>query len=138
MREDDLRELPDGPAVRAVANLLEVYRPDKGLTPLYLRTLFDEIGEALGFNPPAPERTPTDITMLSILAEVRRARAKFPGNEKLLAALMEEVGELAQAMLQRKDADEVRKEAVQVACVAVRLIEEGDSDFARETWDAAA
>lgn len=69
-------------------------------------------------------------TMANLGAEIVRARTKFPGNAKLLAALTEEVGELAQAMLQRKPIAEIVKEALQVACVAVRIAEEGDSDFA--------
>jgi hypothetical protein len=39
---------------------------------------------------------------------------------------MEEVGELAQALLQGGD---WRKEAIQVACVAVRIIEERCPEF---------
>ena len=31
----------------------------------------------------------------------------------------------------RKPRDEVEKEAIQVACVALRIIEEGDAAFAR-------
>ncbi len=71
----------------------------------------------------------------AIDAELVRARTKFPDNAKLLAALMEEVGELAQAMLQDKPHKEIRKEAFQVACVAIRLAEEGDSDFGAEPND---
>lgn len=65
----------------------------------------------------------------SISAEVARAREKFPGNRLLLAALTEEVGELAKAMLQDRPREEIRKEAIQVAAVAVRIIEEGDASF---------
>lgn len=68
-------------------------------------------------------------TLASLEAELKRARAKFPGNRFLLAALTEEVGELAQALLQRKQVGEVRKEALQVACVAIRIFEEGDASF---------
>ena len=71
----------------------------------------------------------TDSTEAALNAELIRARSKFPGNAKLLAALMEEVGELAQSMLQGKPLAEIRREAIQVACVAVRIAEEGDSDF---------
>lgn len=76
-----------------------------------------------------PAASPTKATLGAISAEVVRARTKFPGRRFLLAALTEEVGELAQAMLQGKPRDEVQKEAIQVACVAIRLIEEGDSSF---------
>ena len=74
-------------------------------------------------------KPPDGLTMTAVGAEVMRARAKFPGNEHLLAALTEEVGELAQAMLQGKPRDEIEKEAIQVACVAIRIVEEGDGEF---------
>lgn len=73
------------------------------------------------------------LTLDAISAEVCRAREKFPGNRLLLAALTEEVGELAKAMLQDRPSDEIRREAIQVACVAIRIIEEGDSSFTNLT-----
>lgn len=76
---------------------------------------------------------PEPLTMSAVGAEVLKARLKFPGNRHLLAALTEEVGELAQAMLQGKPRDEIEKEAIQVACVAIRIIEEGDASFANIT-----
>lgn len=77
-------------------------------------------------------------TLRKIRAELIRARTKFPGNEKLTVALMEEVGELAQALLQDKPREEIVKEAVQVACVAVRIAEEGDADFGSDKeWSKA-
>lgn len=75
---------------------------------------------------------PEPKTIAALTAELKRARAKFPANAKLTVALMEEVGELAQALLQGKAKDEIVKEALQVACVAVRIAEEGDSDFASD------
>jgi NTP pyrophosphatase (non-canonical NTP hydrolase) len=74
-------------------------------------------------------RLPEEITISAIKAEVTRARLKFPGNRFLLAALTEEVGELARALLQRRPREEWEREAIQVACVAVRIIEEGDATF---------
>jgi len=74
-------------------------------------------------------KPPEDMTLDAISHEVMLARRKFPGNRFLLAALMEEVGELAQAMLQNKPRDEIDREAIQVACVAVRILEEGDASF---------
>ena len=62
-------------------------------------------------------------------AEIQSAKAKFPGNRFLLAALTEEVGELARAYLQREGRERVRCEALQVACVAMRIYNEGDSTF---------
>lgn len=61
--------------------------------------------------------------------EILKAREKFPGNRYLLAALVEEVGELAKAYLQREGKEAIRKEALQVACVAMRIYEEGDAIF---------
>ena len=76
---------------------------------------------------------PEPLTMNAVGAEVVSARLKFPGNRHLLAALTEEVGGLAQARLQGKPRDEIEKEAIQVACVAIRIIEEGDASFATIT-----
>lgn len=65
--------------------------------------------------------------------EVARARSKFPDNNLMLAALTEEVGELAQAMLKvacgKWDAQRVYEEAVQVAAMAARVATEGDKSF---------
>lgn len=76
-----------------------------------------------------------DETIEDLDDELIKARTKFPGNRFLLAALMEEVGELAKALLQNKDPDEWMTEALQVACVAIRIFEEGDSSFADITPD---
>jgi hypothetical protein len=73
--------------------------------------------------------TAQSATLRAISDEVLRARTKFPGNKFMLAALTEEVGELAQALLQKRDRKEVVKEAIQVATVAIRIIEEGDASF---------
>lgn len=68
--------------------------------------------------------------------ELRRARREWPDNGHLLAALMEEVGELSQAMLQQQHepskgitADKIYMEAIQVAVMALRVCTEGDSTF---------
>jgi len=91
------------------------------------------------------------ITIQALNAEAIRARLKFPTNEVLLAALMEEVGELANALLELRYAtlhnmagnenlsdrrDQVQKEAIQVATVALRILEEGCSEFP-EYWTPA-
>lgn len=67
-----------------------------------------------------------DASLIALRDEVARAREKFPGSRFLLSALMEETGELAQAFLQRLPQEERRREALQVACVAMRIYEEGD------------
>lgn len=52
------------------------------------------------------------------------ARMKFPKTRGLLAALCEEIGELARAL----DGDgNPREEALDVACVAMRIYTEGDA-----------
>jgi len=70
----------------------------------------------------------TNTTIGAIRDELVRARTKFPQNRHLTAALTEEVGELAQALLQGRKHD-ARMEAVQVATVAIRIATEGDADF---------
>ncbi len=84
-----------------------------------------------------PRQRPKLATLAEVEREVVRAREKFPGNKKMLAALMEEVGELARALLQRKPQADVKKECIQIAATAVRIFEEGDADFAAGKWGAA-
>lgn len=72
---------------------------------------------------------PLQTTLSAVVAEVARARFKHRGNENLCVALTEEVGELAQALLDHGNGERAREEAVQVACVAIRIIEEGDAAF---------
>lgn len=74
------------------------------------------------------KRSKMENTLTLISNEVERARRKFPGAADLTVALMEECGELAQATL-KCDQENIIKEAIQVAAVAIRIIEEGDSTF---------
>jgi hypothetical protein len=67
-------------------------------------------------------------TMARIEDELQDARGKFPTSTHLTVALMEEVGEMSRNILEG-DWELARREAVQVAAVAIRIIEEGDSDF---------
>ena len=71
--------------------------------------------------------------------ELQNARHKFPMPNKTFRALVEEVGELAKAMLDFDIAYqaeenlaaarlEVFSEAIQVATMAIRVAEEGDSE----------
>lgn len=70
-----------------------------------------------------------------ISSELERARAKFPAPNLNMTALAEEVGELAQALLHTRYGgrcagwDNIRKEAVQVAVMAIRVALEGDSSI---------
>lgn len=75
------------------------------------------------------------------LKEVIRSSQKFPNSDLVFAALIEEVGELGQALLERerhlRDGKRVGKwthanlvaEAVQVAAMACRLAVEGDPHY---------
>ena len=66
-----------------------------------------------------------------ILEELTRARNKFPGKNVTFAALVEEVGEVATAIFEESRSN-VRKEAIQVAVMACRLILDGDETY--EPW----
>ena len=72
---------------------------------------------------------PKQLTLDFLSEEIERARSKFPTNKLLLAALMEEVGELSKALIENEPAQNVITEAIQVACVAIRIAEEGESSF---------
>lgn len=67
-----------------------------------------------------------------VLQEIQRelnfARSKFPGDNVTFAALVEEVGELATAIFSESRVA-VRKEAVQVAVMAIRIVLDGDVTF---------
>jgi hypothetical protein len=72
-----------------------------------------------------------DRTRLEITEELKRARGKFPAPNKNYIALVEEVGELAKALLDCRPGDHasnkaVYDEAMQVATMAIRVMEEGD------------
>lgn len=70
--------------------------------------------------------------------EVYRAREKFPSSNCSLVALMEEVGELAQACLKvaagKWSSGRIREEAVQVAAMAVRVATEGDPSLSAVSY----
>lgn len=87
-------------------------------------------------NEQAQERltSPDGLVMKMVADEVAAAREAFPGKTHMLAALVEEVGEVAQAIMQhdRKQGTsvhEVLREAVQVGAMAIRLAVEGDDNF---------
>ncbi len=75
----------------------------------------------------------TDLVLHDVSAEVARARRLFPNRKHLLAALVEEVGELARAYLDNEGSSRVRAEAIQVACMAVRIAVEGEETF--DGWE---
>jgi len=76
--------------------------------------------------------------------ELVKARAKFPDSKKMLAAITEELGELAEALLKLTEDGELDRgehnnrrqnvydEAIQVATTALRLAVEGDETMEYE------
>lgn len=62
-------------------------------------------------------------------AELSRARVMFPRASATMAALTEEVGELAKALMDESP-ERVRQEAIQVIVMAIRVITEGDESLA--------
>jgi hypothetical protein len=73
------------------------------------------------------QQSPDPKSAEDLAEEMVRARKKFPSNELLLTACMEELGELAEAFMGREGL--IKKEALQTACVAMRIYEEGDASF---------
>jgi S-adenosylmethionine/arginine decarboxylase-like enzyme len=65
----------------------------------------------------------------AVLDELAAARKKSPRNLNLNVALMEEVGEFAQAQLQGKSAEEVKTEGIQVIALVLRILEDGDASI---------
>lgn len=67
--------------------------------------------------------------------EVHRAREKFPQPNRTFAAMIEEVGEVAKALLDFENGtilrEELDRELIQVAAMALRLTIEGDPTFPR-------
>ena len=61
----------------------------------------------------------------AVSEEIKKARAKFPHNDVQMIALVEEVGELAKALMDESN-ENVWKEAVQVATMALRVAVDKD------------
>ena len=66
-----------------------------------------------------------------IIDALDHARTKHPGPASMadrVAALTEEVGEVARAYLDKEGVDRIREEAAQVAAVAIRIMTEHETD----------
>jgi NTP pyrophosphatase (non-canonical NTP hydrolase) len=74
-----------------------------------------------------------DRLLYCVKHELNSARNKFPTNQFLLAALVEEVGELSQSLIDhefdKKTKVEIYEEAIQVAAMALRIAQEGSAEF---------
>ena len=69
--------------------------------------------------------------------ELIAAREKFPDNRHQFDAMIEEVGEAAQALMEHDrqlgtSPQEILRELVQVATMAIRVATEGDADYLYE------
>jgi len=67
-----------------------------------------------------------DRFLVEVSAEIERARAKFPGDNLTTIAMFEEAGEVAKAVLSESP-EAIRKECVQLACMAARITLDGDT-----------
>lgn len=102
------------------------YIPTTSLsTPV--KKAFDFFG--LARDPDVLKQMDAHLRFARLANEIERARKKFPGTGHLFTALVEEVGELAKALLEEGNSAQSIEEAIQVACVAWRIVEEDDADF---------
>lgn len=128
-------EYPKDPTDReeALQTLAAFVKTAPGRLPFRVQEALRIAGEDLlpGGRAPSTREEPGLEIMNAVCAEVVAARRKYPGNSHLLAALLEEAGEVSRAFLQDEGKDRVREEAIQVAAMAIRIAEEGDQDFER-------
>lgn len=82
----------------------------------------------------ALQADPVEDFLDQVRAELTRARALFPGDRIMTLAMAEEFGELVKAVLDEPAAN-VRKEAVQTAVMAARVVLDGDGSV--NAWRAA-
>lgn len=83
--------------------------------------------------------SPEGRVIRGILQELIEARDKYPEDVHTLAALMREVGTLSDVMIgfdrnrEGVTQQDVMKEAIQVAVMAIRVAIEGDNSFAYDS-----
>lgn len=82
----------------------------------------------------ALQSDPVEDFLDQVRAELAHARSKFPGDRIMTLAMAEEFGELVKAVLDEHSSD-VRKEAVQTAAMAARVVLDGDASV--DDWRAA-
>ena len=98
-----------------------------------------ELCQCVNWDMAAYERmtSPDGLVFMMIRDELIAALKAYPGSTHMLCAFMEEVGELAQALMehdrsQGTSVQEVMREAVQCAAMSIRLAVEGDENFMYE------
>lgn len=106
--------------------------PERGNAAIYGYTA-DQMHAfyAKGWNDALRAQVPDEVDAFlgEVRAELIRARTKFPGDRIMTIALAEEFGELCKAILDESAAN-VRKEAVQTAVMAARVVLDGDGSVA--------
>jgi hypothetical protein len=101
-----------------------------GIGAVWDDTNYDDLAKLMIEN----DQPDVDAFLEEVRAELIRARAKFPGDRIMTIALAEEFGELCKAVLDEPAAN-VRKEAVQTAVMAARVVLDGDGSV--NDWRAA-
>lgn len=116
--------------LRGTTHLIAIIADIREKSGVGAKPMLDELADAIAAEiATQARRVPGDAVddfLAEVRAEIIRARVKFPGDNLTTIALMEEVGEVAKAVLDESP-ERVRKEAVQVACMAARLVLDGDS-----------
>lgn len=82
----------------------------------------------------ALQSDPVETFLDQVREELIHARSKFPGDRIMTLAMAEEFGELVKAVLD-EHSSAVRKEAVQTAAMAARVVLDGDASV--NEWRAA-
>lgn len=82
----------------------------------------------------ALQSDPVEDFLDQVRAELAHARSKFPGDRIMTLAMAEKFGELVKAVRDEHSSD-VRKEAVQTAAMAARVVLDGDASV--NDWRAA-
>jgi hypothetical protein len=123
----EMGRLPDtdNPLISPVPGLREGCMK-AGNTAWFVSEFMDALRSALASRNQQPrEQSDVAAFLAEVEAELARARAKFPGDVVRTLAFSEEAGELVKAVLD-EDAANVRKEAVQAAAMAARIVLDGD------------
>ena len=95
------------------------------------RSIVLRIGENVGWFKMKTETVFTSAELAAFFDDVQHEHAhavtKYPAPNKNLAALVEEVGEVARALLENKPREQIYNECVQVATMALRIAMEVES-----------
>ncbi|MDR5170699.1 hypothetical protein IHQ56_02600 [Methylobacillus flagellatus] len=96
--------------------------------PQFFKRVYDHIVQSAAALMDSASQSPERKFLDDVHQELERARSKFPGDNITGLALAEEFGEVIKAALEEPAAN-VRKEAIQTAVMAARLVLDGDSSL---------